>query len=265
MTGLPPTVSIVVPVFNEAPRITACLLRLCRDFPETELIVVDGGSTDGTAQLARHHATVLDCARGRGRQLNAGAAAACGQVLWFIHADTMVNAEALDQMRVALADPRVIAGGCSLRFDRGTASLRYLAWASNQRARRLGQIFGDQAMFVRRDVFDKLGGFPDYPLMEDFEFSRRLHRTGRLALLPATATASARRFEAHGTWRMIAFMQVIKTLYLAGVSPARLAGLYHAGPSALFAWIRDSGPSPRTGARAHSQPTAKPVREDAAS
>lgn len=256
MSATRPAVSIVVPVLNEAPRIAGCLLRLCRDFPEAELIVVDGGSTDRTAELARPYAKVVDCERGRGRQLNAGAAASSGEVLWFIHADARIDAAALDQMRVALADPRVVGGGCSLRFDRNTPSLRYLAWASNQRARRLGQIFGDQALFVRRAVFDKLGAFPDYPLMEDFEFSRRLNRTGRLVLLPATAIASARRFEPHGTWRMIAFMQVVKALYLAGVSPDRLAALYHAGPAALFVRTR------RAEVTACLAPTTEPPRED---
>jgi rSAM/selenodomain-associated transferase 2 len=241
MTGSRPTVSIIIPALDEAPRIEACLLRLRRDFPEAGVIVVDGGSRDGTARLAAAHAKVLDCQPGRGRQLNAGAAAADGEVLWFIHADTSVEPAAFDQMLAALADPRVIAGGCSLRFDRDTPSLRYLAWASNLRARRLGQIFGDQAMFVRRDVFDELGGFPDYPLMEDFAFSRRLHRAGRLALLPATATASARRFERHGIWRMIAFMQIIKALYLAGVSPEHLARRYAAGPPRLRARRRSEG------------------------
>lgn len=260
MSSTLPTVSIIVPVLNEAPRIAASLQRLRRDFPETELIVVDGGSTDGTPELARPHAKVLECERGRGRQLNAGAGAASGEVLWFVHADTSVDAAALDQMRVAFVDPRVIAGGCSLRFDRDTPSLRWLAWASNQRARRLGQIFGDQAMFVRRAVFDALGGFPGYPLMEDFEFSRRLNRTGRLALLPAAATSSARRFELHGTWRVIAFMQVIKALYLAGVSPDRLAALYHAGPSALFARTRRA--EVRAEVTACPPPTVKPPRED---
>lgn len=233
MTTARPSVSIIVPVLNEAPRIAACLSGLRRDFPETELIVVDGGSADGTADLARPHAKVLECERGRGRQLNAGAAAASGEVLWFVHADTVLEASALGQMYAAFTDPRVIAGGCTLRFDRDTPSLRYLAWASNQRARRLGQIFGDQAMFVRRRIFEQLGGFPDYPLMEDFVFSRRLNRTGRLVSLPAAATSSARRFEQHGTWRMIAFMQLIKVLFLAGVSPDRLAVLYAAGPDPL--------------------------------
>lgn len=233
MTGTDPTVSIIVPVLNEAERIGASLRRLSRDVPDAELIVVDGGSTDQTAHIAARHARVVAAPPGRGTQLNAGAAAASGQVLWFIHADTIVAPAAWDQLQEALRNPEVIGGGLTLRFDVHTPALDYLAWASNQRARRLGQIFGDQAMFVRRDAFTALGGFPDYPLMEDFELSRRMHRSGRQVLLPATATSSARRFQAHGTVRMIAFMQLIKALYLAGVSPARLADWYRAGPSLL--------------------------------
>lgn len=228
-----PEVSIIVPTLNEAGRIATSLLRLHRDFPEAELIVVDGGSADGTVELAREHATVIECERGRGRQLRAGASAARGDMLWFIHADTRIDPRALAQIRAALNDPRVVGGGLTLRFDTSTSALRFLEWSSNQRAVRLGQIFGDQAMFVRRDTYDALGGFPDYPLMEDFEFSRRLNRTGRLALLPATSTASARRFLAHGTWRMIAFAQCIKLLYLAGVPTERLYAIYHAGPPRL--------------------------------
>ncbi|MBS2963547.1 TIGR04283 family arsenosugar biosynthesis glycosyltransferase [Actinocrinis puniceicyclus] len=249
-----PAVSIIVPTLNEAPRIAASLARLRRDFPDAELIVADGGSTDGTADLARPHAHVIDCERGRGRQLRAGAAVARGEVLWFIHADTIVDPRALGQIRAALLEPAVAGGGLSLRFDRDTRALRFLAWSSNHRARRLGQIFGDQAMFVRRDVYAALGGFPDYPLMEDFAFSRRIHRAGRLAVLTATSTASARRFEAHGTWRMIAFMQVIKVLYLAGVDPARLAALYRAGPPRLR-------PRARTRSRTAPMPGSPGARE----
>jgi rSAM/selenodomain-associated transferase 2 len=191
--------------------------------------------------LARPLAKVVECEPGRGGQLNTGARAASGDVLWFVHADTVVEPAALGQIIAALKDPDVVGGGLSLRFDRDTASLRWLAWASNQRARRLGQIFGDQAMFVRRTVFDRLGGFPDFPLMEDFEFSRRLHRTGRLMLLPAISTASARRFEQHGTWPMIALMQVIKIRYLFGASPEALRARYAAGPRSM---LRRRSPSP---------------------
>lgn len=224
------TVSIVVPTLNEADRITGCLSRLRSDFPDCELVVVDGGSDDGTAALAAALAPVVPSPAGRAVQLNAGAAATRGDVLWFVHADTRIDAAALGQIRAALIDPRVVGGGLSLRFDSRGRALDLLARASNARARRLHHVFGDQAMFVRRSGFDALGGFPPWPLMEDLELSRRLHRRGRLVLLPATSTASARRFEEFGTWQMVAFMQYLKVLYLAGVPPERLADRYRRGP-----------------------------------
>jgi rSAM/selenodomain-associated transferase 2 len=226
-------VSIIVPVRNEAAIIEPALRRLRQDFPGCELTVVDGGSTDGTSKLAAPLATVIHSPPGRARQMNTGAAHATGEVLWFVHSDTRLDPAALGQLRAALTDPDVVGGGCALRFDRETPALRFLAWSSTQRARRLHQIFGDQAMFVRRSVFDALGGFPDLPLMEDLEMSRRLHRAGRMVVLPATCTASARRFEEHGTIRMIAFMQYLKLLYIAGTDPARIAARYAAGPGVL--------------------------------
>lgn len=224
------SVSIIMPVRNEAAIIAPALHRLRQHFPVCELIAVDGASTDDTAGLAAPLATVIHSRQGRARQMNTGAAHATGEVLWFVHADTRLDPTALGQLRAALTDPDVVGGGCAIRFDRDTPALRLLAWSSTQRARRLHQIFGDQAMFVRRPVFEALGGFPDLPLMEDLEMSRRLHRAGRLVVLPATCTASARRFEAHGTIRMIAFMQYLKLLYFAGVDPARIAERYAVGP-----------------------------------
>ncbi|MEU9069854.1 TIGR04283 family arsenosugar biosynthesis glycosyltransferase [Streptomyces sp. NPDC048109] len=223
-------VSIIVPVLNEEATIYGAVSRLCRDFPDCEVFVVDGGSTDATVELASLHATVISSERGRARQMNEGARHASGDILWFIHADTAIDPEALGQIRAALADPAVVGGGLTLRFDRRTPGLNYLAWTSNARARRLHHIFGDQAMFIRRTVFDDLGGFPDLAIMEDLEMSRRLHRRGRLCLLPATSTASSRRLVAHGTWRMIAFMQYLKLLYFAGVSPEAIRARYTAGP-----------------------------------
>lgn len=234
-------VSIIVPVRDEAAIVAAALRRLRQVFPGCELIVVDGASSDGTAELAAPLATVIRSAPGRARQLNTGTAHATGDVLWFVHADTRVDPAALGQLRTALADPRVVGGGCALRFDRNTPALRLLGWSSTQRARRLHHVFGDQAMFVRRSVFDALGGFPDLPLMEDLELSRRLHRAGRLVVLPAACTASARRFEAHGTIRMIAFMQYLKLLYFTGVDPARIAARYAAGPGLLLRSGKETG------------------------
>ncbi|MDJ0463856.1 TIGR04283 family arsenosugar biosynthesis glycosyltransferase [Streptomyces sp. H27-C3] len=223
-------VSIIVPVLNEEATIHSAVSRLCRDFPDCELIVVDGGSTDATAELAALHATVIASERGRARQMNEGARHASGDILWFVHADTAIDPEALGQIRAVLADPAVAGGGLTLRFDRRTAGLNYLAWTSNARARRLHHIFGDQAMFIRRSVFDALGGFPDLAIMEDLEMSRRLHRRGRLCLLPAASSASSRRLVAHGTWRMIAFMQYLKLLYFVGVEPEAIRARYSAGP-----------------------------------
>ncbi|MEU0337483.1 TIGR04283 family arsenosugar biosynthesis glycosyltransferase [Streptomyces bobili] len=236
-------VSIIVPVLNEEATIHGAVSRLCRDFPDCELIVVDGGSTDATVELGALHATVVTSERGRAKQMNEGARHASGDILWFVHADTAIDPGALGQIRAAVADPAVVGGGLTLRFDHRTPGLNYLAWTSNARARRLHHIFGDQAMFIRRSVFDALGGFPELAIMEDLEMSRRLHRRGRLCLLPATSTASSRRLVAHGTWRMIAFMQYLKLLYFAGVDPEAIRARYTAGPR-LFP--KRTPPAPRT-------------------
>jgi glycosyltransferase involved in cell wall biosynthesis len=146
-------VSIVVPALNEAARIEACLRRLRSEFPDCEL-VVDGGSTDGTGDLAARYASTVRSAAGRATRMNAGAAVSSGDILWFIHADCQVPADALDLLRQALLDPGVVGGGLQLSFDQRSVGLDYLAASSNVRARRLGWIFSDQAMFVRREVFD---------------------------------------------------------------------------------------------------------------
>lgn len=169
----PVRVSIVVPALDEAERIEGCLRRLRAAFPDCELLVVDGGSTDGTAERAARHARTITAGRGRARQMNAGAEVTSGDVLWFVHVDCLVPDTALAELRHALADPAVVAGGLRIRFDRATAGLTWLRVTSNLRARRLGLIFGDQALFVRRAVFDRLGGFPELPLMEDLEMSLR--------------------------------------------------------------------------------------------
>ncbi len=227
------TVSIIVPVLDEEPRIGAMLARLGRDFPGCEVVVVDGGSSDASADLVRPPARLVRSVRGRGAQLNAGAVHSSGEVLWIHHVDTRVDPAALGQLRAALSDPAVVAGGLTLRFDRRTPSLDYVAATSNARARRLHWIFGDQAMFVRRTALQALGGFPDLPIMEDLELSRRLARMGQTVVLPATSTASARRFTEHGTLRMLAFMQWLKLLYFAGADPVALARCYATGPRSL--------------------------------
>jgi rSAM/selenodomain-associated transferase 2 len=226
-----PLVAMVMPVRNEKDRVGVSLQRIRHDFPDLDLLVVDGDSTDGTTAVAAAHAPVIPCRAGRARQMNTGANETTSDVLWFVHADVMVDPNALDQIRTAMTDPEIVGGGLSLRFDRRSVGLDYLAWSSNQRARRLHQIFGDQSMFVRRTAFEALGGFPEIAIMEDLELSRRLNRLGRLVVLEATSTASARRFEEHGTWSMIAFMQYLKVLYFLGADPEAICRRYAAGPA----------------------------------
>jgi rSAM/selenodomain-associated transferase 2 len=260
---VPADVCILVPVLNEASRIPALLRRLARDFPDCELVVVDGGSVDGTPDLVRPPARLVRSPAGRGHQLAEGAARVTGEVLWVHHVDTVVEPAALGQLRAALADPAVVGGGLTLRFDRRGPALRWIAATSNLRARRLGWIFGDQAMFVRRSALDRVGGFPRLPLMEDLELSRRLSRIGRLAVLPATSTASARRFAEHGALRMLIFMQSLKLRYLAGTDPAVLARDYAEGPRPRLLRRHRGRPGghsdDRSGAPARHRETAGPA------
>lgn len=218
--------SIVVPVLDEQDLIVGLLTHLRRLAPDAEIVVVDGGSTDQTVERAAPLARVIHAPRGRGPQADAGGAAASGDVLWFVHADTRPNDKALEAMAAALADPRVVGGGFRLRFDRDGAALRWLAWTSNRRARHLGWIFGDQAMFVRREHFEAVGGFRAMVLMEDLDLSRRLRSRGRFVLLDPRCTASARRFTEQGTVRLIVRMQWCKLLYFAGVAPEDIRRRY---------------------------------------
>ena len=236
--------AIVVPARNEATRIVGAVTRLRRDFPDAAPVVGDGDSQDATAELAATHCDVLSSPPGRARQMNTGARSTSSDVLWFVHADVAVDRHALGQLRAVLADDAVVGGGCTLRFDARSPGLDYLAWSSTQRARHLHQVFGDQALFVRRTDFEALGGFPDLPIMEDLELSRRLARRGRLVVLDATVTASARRFEAHGTWSMIAYMQYLKVLHFAGADPDGIARRYRDGPPWRRGDVGKSGAHP---------------------
>lgn len=216
-----------MPVLDEAGQIEATLAALAPLRRRgVELIVVDGGSQDGTVALARAEAdAVLDAPRGRARQMNAGAAAARGEVLLFLHADTILPPEA---DRLAL---RAAAGGRDWgRFDVRIAGrhpmLRVVAMLMNWRSRLTGIATGDQAIFVRRELFQRIGGFPDQPLMEDIELSRRLRRVSAPACLPARATTSGRRWESRGVWRTIFLMWRLRWRYWRGESAHRLAAAY---------------------------------------
>jgi rSAM/selenodomain-associated transferase 2 len=225
--GKAPALSIVMPVLDEAAGLAGTLATLAPLRARgVELIVVDGGSRDGTPQLALPWAdAVVASPRGRARQMNAGAAQARGAVLLFLHADTQLPDGA--DAAVAAATAHGAAWG---RFDVRIAGrpwmLRVVARAMNLRSRLTGIATGDQAIFVRRDLFERIGGYADQPLMEDVELCRRLRRAGRPACLRQRVTTSGRRWETRGVWRTIVLMWSLRWRYWRGESPEALARAY---------------------------------------
>lgn len=192
-------------------------------------MVVDGGSRDATIGTARRvpDVTALVSARGRAVQMNAGARVAHGRVLLFLHADTWLPDGALAAVDDALADPAVVGGRFDVRFDSPRPVLSMIAFFMNLRSRWSGISTGDQAIFVRRDVFDGLGGFAEIPLMEDVELTKRLKRRGRVVALRARVTTAARKWQREGALRTMALMWALRFLYLCGVPPARLHRWYY--------------------------------------
>lgn len=224
--------SIVVPVLDEVGCLPALLGDLADGCPDAEIVVVDGGSRDGSVEIAARAPGVqlVSSDRGRARQMNAGAAAATGEGLLFLHADTRLPPGAAEAVLEALADPSVAYGRFDVCFDRPGSAFRLIAALMNLRSRIAGICTGDQAIFVRRAAFERLGGYPEIALMEDIELTRRLKRVGRLAPLGLRVTTSARRWQRVGVVRTIVLMWTLRFLYLCGVGPDRLHRWYDGTP-----------------------------------
>jgi rSAM/selenodomain-associated transferase 2 len=220
------TVSVIVPTLNEE-RILAATLTRARQPGVHEIIVVDGGSVDATRAVAEPLADrVLSAPQGRAAQMNAGADAARGDVLLFLHADTRVPEGYTVAVAAACAQPGIIGGRFDVNLQPATWLLRLTGQLMNWRSRLSRIATGDQAIFIRREVFEQLGGYASIPLMEDIELSRRMKRAGRIACLRQRVTTSARRWQKHGVVRTILLMWSLRLLYFFGVSPARLQRLY---------------------------------------
>jgi len=219
--------SIIVPVLNEAESIAATLDALAPlRAAGHELIVVDGGSHDETVVLSRERADqVLDGPRGRARQMNAGAAVAQGEVLLFLHADTRLPPRADEHIATALAHGAVW-GRFDVHIEGRSRWLPVVASMMNLRSRLSGIATGDQAMFVKRDVFRQLGGFADQALMEDIQLSRRLRALRSPACLRARVVTSGRRWDSRGAWPTIVLMWRLRWRYWRGVAPDELAKAY---------------------------------------
>jgi rSAM/selenodomain-associated transferase 2 len=219
--------SVIVPMLNEESTIARTLTAIRRGAPGAELIVVDGGSNDLSVAIASTIATrVISSARGRARQMNAGAAISNGDALVFVHADTIVPASFAADIVGALSKRGVVGGRFDLRLDSDAIPYRVIGALISLRSRISRTGTGDQAIFVRRDMFDRLGGFPDIELCEDLDFTRRLKRIGDFVCLRSRVVTSARRWSRDGLIRTVLRMWLIRSMYLIGVSPSRLKKLY---------------------------------------
>lgn len=230
MTSLP-TISVIIPTLNEEeslPQTLACLSAS----GVMEVVIVDGGSLDKTISIAESfcaktsNARIVTAPAGRARQMNEGAKVSRGDILLFLHADTQLPVQAGRIVESALAKRNAVGGRFNVRFDSPSIWSRVISALMNHRSRLTGIATGDQAIFVRREVFELLGGFSDIPLMEDIEFSGRLQQAGRTVALRDTVVTSFRRWDTQGTLKTILLMWSLRFLYWAGVSPLRLSRWY---------------------------------------
>ena len=222
----PIEISIVIPTLDEATSLAQTLIA-ARERGAGELIVADGESRDATRDVAARLADAVVLApRGRAAQMNAGAAAARGDVLLFLHADTRLPDGFADAVARALADPHVVGGHFAVALNAPGWRYRLTERLISGRSRLTGVATGDQAIFVRRSVFEALGGFAPLPLMEDIDLMRRLKRSGRVAALDERVVTSARRWERDGFWRTVLLMWSLRLAYYAGISPTALARFY---------------------------------------
>jgi rSAM/selenodomain-associated transferase 2/rSAM/selenodomain-associated transferase 1 len=223
--------SIVIPVLNDTEPLGR-LLTSIRPDPQVEIVVVNGGEPDDrlTAICQRPDVRLLASAQGRGCQMNVGASAAAGRWMVFLHADTRLPPQWSDEIRRAGADPDVVGGSFRFRLDSAAWQARLIERAVERRVRRLDLAYGDQALFVRRDVFNAIGGYRGWPLMEDVDFVRRLRQAGKLYHSAKPVLTSARRWERDGWWRRSAKNVMLQALFFAGVAPERLAKWYSHAP-----------------------------------
>jgi len=219
-------ISIIIPALNEAASLPISL-KTIQTATNVEVIVVDGGSLDATIQVAEAlGAKAINSTAGRSRQMNLGADVASGDILLFLHADTNLPIEFDRLVRQTLQHPGVIAGAFELKIDGTNPKLRIVEWGVKWRSHLFQMPYGDQAIFLESSVFHEIGGFPDLPIMEDFEFIRKLKQQGQIAIAPAAVVTSDRRWRKLNVCRTTLINQLMILGYLLKVPPARLAHWY---------------------------------------
>ena len=219
-------ISIIIPVLNEALAISTVIERL-GDASDIEIIVLDGGSEDETVNIAKSFSIKVICTTpGRASQMNAGAAMATGDILLFLHGDTILPTNFDTLIREILQDSQVIAGAFELRIDSQRRGVRLIERMVNLRSHFLSMPYGDQGIFLKTAVFHDIGGFPNLPIMEDFELIRCLRKEGKIAIIPAPVITSGRRWEKLGVVKTTLINQLIVAGYFLGIPPADLVGWY---------------------------------------
>lgn len=219
-------ISVIIPTLNNEEGLAKLLARL-QGLPGMEIIVVAGGSADQTVACAgRYGARVIATPPGRGRQLQRGADAAAGEVLLFLHADTLLPSDFADHIHRILALPQTVAGAFLLKIAAPGPGYRVIEWGANLRSRLLSMPYGDQAIFVRRQTLQRAGGVPDLPILEDVALIRRLKRLGRIRIAPVTVVTSARRWQRLGLLRTTLVNQLVLLGALCGLSPQTLHLFY---------------------------------------
>jgi rSAM/selenodomain-associated transferase 2 len=232
----PPFISVIIPTYNEEHTIGPVLENL-KELRVEELIVADGNSADRTVEIASAYARIIHCKTCRALQMNAGARASSGGVLVFLHADVRLGPGGLAAVRDSLRDPEVVGGNFDIRYE-GSGWAAAIFTCVNRWRRRLGVSYGDSGIFCRRKVFEALGGYSPWPILEDYDFARRLRRAGKLALLDEPIWVSDRRWRTSGLLPTLWSWVCVQGLYLAGVEPERLARLYR--PVRVMNHIPDS-------------------------
>lgn len=218
-------ISIIIPVLNEAKILEKTLSQLQSELGSHELIIVDGGSTDNSVHIAEKYGKVLKSERGRAKQLNAGAAAALGDIFIFLHADIWLESGALAAVERALFSGYV-GGGFRQKIDGKKFLYRVIEIAGNIRGRYLKVFYGDSGIFLTRPNFEKIGGFPEIPILEEIEFSKALRRLGKTTLITPHIHISVRRWKTKGIIRTTFNNWLITLLYFLKFSPVYLAKLY---------------------------------------
>jgi rSAM/selenodomain-associated transferase 2 len=220
-----PSVSIIIPTLNEESCLPQCLASIVANtiFPK-EILVVDADSSDRTPEIAREHSAVslLTAPKGRAVQMNHGAEIATGEILWFVHADSIVPPTAVSEISTCIRQQSAVAGAFSFRLDAEGRRFRIVEWGVDVRSKRFGMPYGDQAIFVRKTAFLEAGGYPEVPILEDLKLWRELRTRGKTVILPTEVITSARKWEERGVVRMTITNWLVVQLHRLGISAAQV-------------------------------------------